>query len=169
MTSLACQPVRARGFRPPNVALNGTGSGREFIDALELGTHSDTDSDIEIVDSVELGKRLRIMREKAQNKRMKNPALTQREALHDEVAYVLTTSTLLKEVQATVQADKDKRWQPSSSKRHKHSFRKCENSSCSAAAINLRVLSVLRGEVNEGEVGYYYDPYHRTIPVIPLQ
>jgi hypothetical protein len=27
--------------------------------------------------------------------------------LHDEVAYVLTTATLLKEVQAAVQADKD--------------------------------------------------------------
>jgi hypothetical protein len=104
---------------------------------LTLGTNSDTDSDIEIVDSVELGKRLRLMREKAQNKRMNNPALTQREALHDEVAYVLTTATLLKEVQAAVQADKDKRWQPSSSKRHKNSFRKCENSDCSAAAINL--------------------------------
>jgi transposase InsO family protein len=104
---------------------------------LTLGTNSDADSDIEIVDSVELGKRLRLMREKAQNKRMNNPALTQREALHDEVAYVLTTATLLKEVQAAVQADKDKRWQPSSSKRHKNSFRKCENSDCSAAAINL--------------------------------
>jgi hypothetical protein len=104
---------------------------------LTLGTHSETDLDIEIVDSVELGKRLRLMREKAQNKRMKNPALTQQEPLHNEVAYVLTTWTLLKEVQAAVQADKDKRWQPSSSKRYRHSFRICENSSCSAATINL--------------------------------
>jgi hypothetical protein len=30
-----------------------------------MGTHSETDSDIEIVNSVELGKRLRLMREKA--------------------------------------------------------------------------------------------------------
>ena len=33
----------------------------------------------------------------------------------------------------------------------------------------VRVVPVLRGEVNEGEVGYYYDPYHRTISGIPLQ
>ena len=104
---------------------------------LTLGTTSDADSDIEIVDSVELGKRLRLMREKAQNKRMKNPALTHHDSLHDEVAYVLTTATLLKEVQAAVQADQNKRWQPSPSKRQKSSFRKCENSSCTAAAINL--------------------------------
>ena len=103
---------------------------------LTLGTTSDADSDIEIVDSVELGKRLRLMREKAQNKRMKNPALTHHDSLHDEVAYVLTTATLLKEVQAAVQADQNKRWQPSPSKRQKSSFRKCENSSCTAA-INL--------------------------------
>ena len=104
---------------------------------LTLGTHSETDSDIEIVDSVELGKRLRLMREKAQNKRMHNPALTQQDSLHDEVAYVLTTATLLKEVQAAVQADKAKRWQPAPAKRQKNSFRKCENSNCTAAAINL--------------------------------
>ena len=104
---------------------------------LTLGTHSETDSDIEIVDSVELGKRLRLMREKAQNKRMHNPALTQQDSLHDEVAYVLTTATLLREVQAAVQADKSKRWQPAPAKRQKNSFRKCENSNCSAAAINL--------------------------------
>ena len=50
---------------------------------------------------------------------MKDPALTQQDSLHDEVAYVLTTATLLKKVQAAVRADKDKRWQPSPSKRHK--------------------------------------------------
>jgi hypothetical protein len=44
----------------------------------------------------------------------------------------------------------------------------------------VRVHAVSRGEVNEGEVGYYYDPsydpshyydpaYHRTISGIPLQ
>jgi hypothetical protein len=38
------------------------------------------------------------MREKAQNKRMQNPALTEQESLHDKVAYVLRTATLLKEV-----------------------------------------------------------------------
>ena len=36
---------------------------------LTLGTRSESESDIEIVSSVELGKRLRLMREKAQNKR----------------------------------------------------------------------------------------------------
>jgi len=54
----------------------------------------------------------------------------------------------LKEVQSAITAYKEKRWQPqsshnkpqehsSSSKRHKSSsFRKCENATCSAAAIN---------------------------------
>jgi hypothetical protein len=104
---------------------------------LTLGTHSETNSDIEIVDLVKLGKMLRLMREKAQNKRMKNPALTQQESLHDEVVYVLTTAALLKKVQAAVRADKDKRWQPSPTKRHGNTIRKCENSSCAPAAINL--------------------------------
>ena len=31
------------------------------------------------------------------------------------------------------------------------------------------VLPVSSGEVNERKVGYYYDPYHRTISGIPLQ
>ena len=104
---------------------------------LTLGTHNETDSDIEIVDSVELGKRLRLMREKAQNKRMNNPALTEQDSLQDEVAYVLTTATLLREVQTAVKADQAKRWNPKPSKRHKNSFRKCENGRCQAAAINL--------------------------------
>ena len=43
----------------------------------------------------------------------------------------------MREVQAVVRAGKDKRWQPSPSKRHMNSFRKCENSSYAAAAINL--------------------------------
>ena len=33
----------------------------------------------------------------------------------------------------------------------------------------VRVLSVSRGELNEGEFGYYYGSYHRTISGIPLQ
>jgi hypothetical protein len=49
------------------------------------------------------------MREKAQSKRMMNPALTQQESLHDEVVYVLTTATRLRDVQAAVQVDKNKR------------------------------------------------------------
>ena len=35
--------------------------------------------------------------------------------------------------------------------------------------FQIRVVPVFRGEVNEGEVGYYYDSYHRTISGIPLQ
>ena len=101
---------------------------------LTLDTHSESESDIEIVSSVELAKRLRLMREKAQNKRMHNPSLSAQDSLHDEVAYVLTTAALLKEVQSAVKTDQQKRWQP---KRQKTSnFRKCENAACSAAAIN---------------------------------
>ena len=106
---------------------------------LTLGTRSESESDIEIVSSVELGKRLRLMREKAQNKRMHDPSLSAQESLHDEVAYVLTTASLLKSVQSAVAADLTKRWQPQQggSKRQKFSdFRKCENASCTAAAIN---------------------------------
>ena len=66
---------------------------------LTLGTQNDSESDIEIVSSVELGKRLRLFREKAQNKRMKNPELSEQDSLQDEVAYVLTTASLLKELQ----------------------------------------------------------------------
>jgi CBS-domain-containing membrane protein len=70
---------------------------------LTLGTNNDTESDKEfligIVDSVELGKRLRLLREKAQNKRMKNPSLTAQESLQDEVAYVMTTTSLLNTMQ----------------------------------------------------------------------
>jgi hypothetical protein len=77
------------------------------------------------------------MREKAQNKMMQNPALTQQDSLHDEGAYVVTTATLLREVQAIVQADKAKQWQPAPAKRQKNSVRKCENSNCTVAAINL--------------------------------
>jgi hypothetical protein len=103
---------------------------------LTLGTNNDTESDIEIVDSVELGKRLRLLREKAQNKRMKNPSLTAQESLQDEVAYVMTTASLLKNVEEAVKNDRSKRWQPK--KRQKSStFRQCSNSTCSAAAINL--------------------------------
>jgi hypothetical protein len=58
---------------------------------LTLGTHADSESDIEIVSSVELGKRLRLFRERAQNKRMKNS---------------------LKQVQSAIKACKEKRWQP---------------------------------------------------------
>ena len=65
---------------------------------------------------------------------MKNPLLSAQDSLHDEVAYVLTTAALLKEVQSAVKTDQQKRWQP---KRQKTSdFRKCENAACSAAAIN---------------------------------
>jgi hypothetical protein len=32
----------------------------------------------------------------------------------------------------------------------------------------VRVISVLRGELNEGEVGYYYNPYHRMISGISM-
>ena len=114
---------------------------------LTLGTNADSESDIEIVSSVELGKRLRLFREKAQNKRMKNSELSSQESLKDEVAYVLTTATLLKQVHSAIKADKEKRWQPrlprqeqtdnaSSSKRQRtSSFRKCENTICSKAAI----------------------------------
>jgi hypothetical protein len=74
------------------------------------------------------------MGEKAQNKRMKNPSLSARDSLHDEVAYVLTLAALLKEVQSAVKTNQQKRWQP---KRQKTSdFRKCENAAYSAAAIN---------------------------------
>jgi hypothetical protein len=59
---------------------------------LTLGTQNDSESGIEIVSSVELGKRLRLFREKAQNKRMKNPELSEQDILQDEVAYVLTTA-----------------------------------------------------------------------------
>jgi hypothetical protein len=94
---------------------------------LTLGTNADSESDIEIVSSVELGKRLRLFRERAQNKRMKNS---------------------LKQVHSAIKADKEKRWQPrlprqeqtdnaSSSKRQRtSSFRKCENAICSKAAID---------------------------------
>ena len=114
---------------------------------LTLGTNADSESDIEIVSSVELGKRLRLFREKAQNKRMKNSELSSQESLKDEVAYVLTTATLLKQVHSAIKTDKEKRWQPrlprqeqtdnaSSSKRQRtSSFRKCENTICSKAAI----------------------------------
>ena len=97
---------------------------------------------------MELEKRLRLFREKAQNKRMKNPELSEQDSLQDEVAYVLTTASLLKELQSAITTDKEKRLQPkssrnepqehsSSSKRHKSSsFRKCKNATCSAAAIN---------------------------------
>ena len=97
---------------------------------LTLGTRSESESDIEIVSSVELGKRLRLMREKAQNKRMHDPTLSAQESLHDEVAYVLTTASLLKSVQSAVAADLTKRWQPQQggSKRQKISdFRKRRN------------------------------------------
>jgi hypothetical protein len=106
---------------------------------LTLGTHSESESDIEIVSSVELGKRLQLLREKAQNKRMHDPSLSVQDSLHDEVAYVLTTASLLKAVQSVVVTDQKKRWNPQEggSKRQKSSdFRKCENTSCSAAAIN---------------------------------
>ena len=118
---------------------------------LTLGTRSESESDIEIVSSVELGKRLRLFREKAQNKRMKNPALSAQDSLQDEVAYVLTTASLLKEVQNVVQADQQKRWQPATHTKNRHrtakrqkasdfrdsaTRRKCENAACSAAAIN---------------------------------
>jgi hypothetical protein len=86
---------------------------------LTLGTNNDTESDIEIVDSVELGKRLRLLREKAQNKRMKNPSLTAQDSLQDEVAYVMTTASLLKNVEEAVKNDRSKRWQLK--KRHKSS------------------------------------------------
>jgi hypothetical protein len=47
---------------------------------------------------VELGKRLRLFRGKAQNKRIKNSELTSQDSLKDEVDYVLTTATLLREI-----------------------------------------------------------------------
>ena len=115
---------------------------------LTLGTNADSESDIEIVSSVELGKRLRLFREKAQNKRMKNSELSSQESLKDEVAYVLTTATLLKQVHSAIKADKEKRWQPrsprqeqkenapSAKRQRTSSFRKCENATCSKAAIN---------------------------------
>ena len=53
-------------------------------------TRLESESDIEIVSSVELGKRLRLMREKAKNKRMKNPLLSAQDSLHDEVACLCT-------------------------------------------------------------------------------
>jgi outer membrane PBP1 activator LpoA protein len=56
------------------------------------------------------------MWEKAKNKRMKNPSLSAQDSLHDEVAYVLTTATLLKEVQSAVQTDQQERWQLNATK-----------------------------------------------------
>ena len=53
-------------------------------------TRLESESDIEIVSSVELGNRLRLMREKAKNKRMKNPLLSAQDSLHDEVACLCT-------------------------------------------------------------------------------
>jgi hypothetical protein len=83
-----------------------------------------------------MGKRLRLLCEKAQNKRMKNPSLTTQESLQDEVAYVMTTASLLKNVEEAIQNDRSKRWQPK--KRHKSSsFRQCSNSTYFAAAKNL--------------------------------
>ena len=35
--------------------------------------------------------------------------------------------------------------------------------------VLVRVVPLTKAEINEGEVGYYYDPYHRTISGIPLQ
>ena len=75
---------------------------------LTLGTRSESESDIEIVSSVELEKRLRLFREKAKNKRMGNPSLIAHDSLQDEVAYGLTKATLLEEVQSVVQVDKEK-------------------------------------------------------------
>jgi hypothetical protein len=49
-----------------------------------------------------MGRRQRLLREKAQNKRMKNPSLTAQESLQDEVAYVMTTASLLKNVEEAV-------------------------------------------------------------------
>jgi hypothetical protein len=43
---------------------------------------------------------------------MKNSELSSQESLKDEVAYVLTTATLLKQVHSAIKADKEKRWQP---------------------------------------------------------
>ena len=105
---------------------------------------------------MKLGKRLRLFREKAQNKRMKNAKLSTQESLKDEVAHVLTTTSLLKEVQSAIKADKEKRWYPqpsrlepqeqsTSSKRHKSSsFRKCENTTFSAVAINAKARNFHR-------------------------
>ena len=39
---------------------------------------------------------------------MGNPSLTAHDSLQDEVAYGLTTASLLKEVQSVVQVDKEK-------------------------------------------------------------
>ena len=75
---------------------------------LTLGTRSESESDIEIVSSLELEKRLRLFREKAQNKWMENSSLTAHDSLQDEVAYGLTKASLLEEVQSVVQVDKEK-------------------------------------------------------------
>ena len=137
-------PLHSAPHRDRNHPDGRTDQLRHHI--LTLGTQNDSESDIEIVSSVELGKRLRLFREKARNKRMKNPELSEQDSPQDEVAYVLTTASLLKEVQSAITANKEKRWQPqsshnkpqehsSSSKRHKSSsFRKCKNATCSAAA-----------------------------------
>jgi hypothetical protein len=106
---------------------------------LTLGTRSESESDIEIVSSVELGKRLRLMREKAQNKRMNDPSVSAQDSFHDEVAYVLTTTSIPISVLSTVATDLQKIWQlqEGGSRRQKSSdFRKCEITSCSVAAIN---------------------------------
>jgi hypothetical protein len=58
------------------------------------------------------------------------------ESPQDEVAYVITTASLLKNVEEAVKNDRSKRWQ--SKKRHESSlFRQCSTSTCSVAAINL--------------------------------
>ena len=64
---------------------------------LTLGTQSESESDIEIVSSVELGKRLRRFRENAHD------------SLQDEVAYGLTMASLLKEAQSVVHADNERK------------------------------------------------------------